>query len=141
MKIDGTRTHDRATELILAYYAAFNRGDWEGMLALLDEQVAHDLNQGPRETGREAFAAFLQRMARSYREQLHDIVVMVSPDGARAAAEYIVHGEYLADDTGLPPAHGQKYMLPGGAFFELRNGRIQRVTNYYNLEDWIAQVR
>lgn len=141
MKIDGTRTHDRATELILAYYAAFNRGDWDGMLALLDEEVAHDLNQGPRETGRDAFAAFLQRMARSYREQLHDIVVMVSPDGARAAAEYIVHGEYLADDTGLPPAHGQKYMLPGGAFFELRNGRIQRVTNYYNLEDWIAQVR
>lgn len=141
MKIDGTRSHDRATELILAYYAAFNRGDWDGMLALLGDDVVHDLNQGPRETGREAFAAFLQRMARSYREQLHDIVVMVSPDGARAAAEYIVHGEYLANDAGLPAAHGQKYMLPGGAFFEVRDNRIRRVTNYYNLEDWIAQVR
>ncbi|GAA5067716.1 nuclear transport factor 2 family protein [Lysobacter panacisoli] len=140
MKIDGTRTHDRATELILAYYAAFNRGDWDGMLALLGDDIVHDLNQGPRETGRDAFAAFLQRMARSYREQLHDIVVMVSPDGGRAAAEYIVHGEYLSDDTGLPPARGQKYMLPGGAFFEVRDGRIQRVSNYYNLEDWIAQV-
>lgn len=141
MKIDGTRTNDRATELILAYYAAFNRGDWDGMLALLGAEVVHDLNQGPRETGREAFSAFLQRMHRSYREQLHDIVVMVSPDGARAAAEYIVHGEYLADDTGLPAARGQKYVLPGGAFFELRDGRIHRISNYYNLEDWIAQVR
>ena len=141
MKIDGTRTNDRATELILAYYAAFNRGDWDGMIGLLSEEVVHDLNQGPREIGRDAFSAFLQRMHRSYREQLHDIVVMVSPDGARAAAEYIVHGEYLADDSGLPPAHGQKYMLPGGAFFELRDNRIHRVTNYYNLEDWLAQVR
>lgn len=140
MKIDGTRNHDRATELVLSYYAAFNRGDWDGMLATLAPEVAHDLNQGARETGREAFAAFLQRMARHYREQLHDIVVMVSPDGMRAAAEYVVHGEYLLTDPGLPEARGQRYELPGGAFFELRDGRIQRVTNYYNLEHWIAQV-
>lgn len=141
MIIDGTRAHDRATTLVLDYYAAFNRGDWNAMLALLTDDVAHDLNQGARETGRDAFAAFLARMDRSYREQLRDIVVMASPDGARAAAEYVVHGEYRVADEGLPPAHGQRYALPGGAFFELRDGRIARVTNYYNLQDWIAQVR
>lgn len=140
MKIDGTRSHDRATELVLSYYAAFNRADWDGMLATLDPQVVHDLNQGARETGLEAFSAFLQRMARHYREQLRDIVVMVSPDGTRAAAEYVVHGEYLVTDTGLPDARGQRYELPGGAFFEIRDGKIQRVTNYYNLEHWVAQV-
>jgi hypothetical protein len=32
-------------------------------------------------------------------------------------------------------------MLPGGAFFEIENGFITRVTNYYNLQDWIAQVQ
>lgn len=140
MIIDGTRAHDRATTLVLDYYAAFNRGDREAMLALLTDDVAHDLNQGPRETGRDAFAAFMARMDLSYREQLRDIVVMASPDGSRAAAEYVVHGEYLADDDGLPPANGQRYVLPGGAFFDLRDGRIARVTNYYNLQDWIAQV-
>jgi steroid delta-isomerase-like uncharacterized protein len=141
MIIDGTRAHDRATTLVLNYYAAFNRGDWEAMLALLTDDVAHDLNQGGRETGRDAFAAFLARMDRSYREQLRDIVVMACPDGARAAAEYVVHGTYLVADEGLPPARGQTYVLPGGAFFELRDGKIARVTNYYNLQDWIAQVR
>ena len=140
MIIDGTRAHDRATTLILAYYAAFNRGDWAAMLALLADDVAHDLNQGARETGRDAFAAFLARMDRSYREQLRDIVVMASPDGARAAAEYVVHGEYLVADAGLPPANGQTYTLPGGAFFDIREGKIARVTNYYSLQDWIAQV-
>jgi len=40
----------------------------------------------------------------------------------------------------LPPANGQKYVLPGGAFFDIRGGKIARVTNYYNLQDWIAQV-
>ena len=140
MKIDGTRRDDRATELVLSYYAAFNRGDWDGMLATLADDVAHDLNQGARETGREAFAAFLQRMARHYREQLRDVVVMTSPDGARAAAEYVVHGEYLVTDPGLPEARGQRYVLPGGAFFEIADGRIRRVSNYYNLGDWTAQV-
>lgn len=146
MKIDGTRAHDRATELILAYYAAFNRGDWAGMQALLADDVAHALNQGPREIGKAAFAAFQARMARCYREQLRDVVVMASPDGARAAAEYVVHGTYLQADEGLPPARGQAYVLPGGAFFEIASdaagaARIARVTNYYNLEDWLAQVR
>jgi len=140
MKIDGNRRQDRATELVLTYYAAFNRGDWDGMLALLTEDVVHDLNQGARETGREAFAAFLGRMNASYREQLRDIVVLASLDGDRAAAEYVVHGEYLNTDEGLPPAKGQVYVLPGGAFFDIRDDRIARVTNYYNLQDWIAQV-
>ena len=126
--------------LVRAYYAAFNAGDRDAMLALLTDDVAHDLNQGARETGREAFAAFMRRMDTSYRERLDDIVVMTSSDGTRAAAEYVVHGEYLADDAGLPPARGQRYVLPGGAFFAIRDGRIARVSNYYNLEDWIAQV-
>ncbi len=129
-----------AIALVNAYYDAFNRGDWEAMLALLAPDVAHDLNQGARETGIPAFRAFLARMRKSYAERLEDIVVSATPDGSRAAAEYTVHGQYLADDEGLPPAHGQRYALPGGAFFDIRGGKIARVTNYYNLSDWIAQV-
>ena len=129
------------SNLIAAYYDAFNRGDREAMLDLLADDVVHDLNQGPRETGKRAFAAFQQRMARCYREQLRDVVVMASPDGSRAAAEYVVHGDYLEADDGLPPANGQKYVLPGGAFFDIRDGSISRISNYYNLEDWLAQVR
>lgn len=140
MKIDGNRKQDRATELVLTYYASFNRGDWDGMLALLTEDVVHDLNQSRRETGREAFAIFMGRMNAHYREQLRDIVVLASLDGDRAAAEYVVHGEYHATDKDLPPASGQTYVLPGGAFFEIRDDHIARVTNYYNLQDWITQV-
>ncbi|WP_448098108.1 ketosteroid isomerase-related protein [Luteibacter yeojuensis] len=128
-------------DLIRRYYDAFNRGDWASMLALLDEHVAHDINQGGRETGRDRFAAFLERMNMSYSEQLKNIVVMANETGTRAAAEYAVHGVYKATDEGLPLAQGQSYVLPGGAFFEVAQGRITRISNYYNLEDWLAQVR
>lgn len=127
-------------QLIRDYYAAFNRADWEAMLALLADDVVHDINQGGRDVGKSTFRAFLERMNRCYRERLENIVVMTSDDGLRAAAEYVVHGEYLVADDGLPPAHGQHYVLPGGAFFDVHDGLIQRVTNTYNLEDWLAQV-
>ncbi len=127
-------------ELLRHYYAAFNAGDSEGMLACLTEDVAHDINQGARQMGKEAFRAFLAHMDRCYRERLSDIVLMASDDGTRAAAEFTVHGEYLATDEGLPPATGQRYVLPAGAFFAVEGGLISRVTVYYNLEDWTAQV-
>jgi steroid delta-isomerase-like uncharacterized protein len=127
--------------LVQAYYAAFNRGDAEGMLALLSDDVAHDINQGAREVGVDAFRAFMARMNGAYKERLENIVVMATDDGARAAAEFVVHGTYLSADEGLPPAHGQSYVLPAGAFFEVSDGRIARVTNFYNLPDWLAQVQ
>lgn len=129
-----------AQALIAAYYAAFNAGDAASMLALLTEDVVHDINQGAREVGRDRFAAFLDHMNRCYRERLENIVIMTTPDGTRGAAEFTVHGEYLVTDAGLPEARGQHYVLPAGAFFAFRDGRIARVTNTYNLQDWLAQV-
>lgn len=131
---------DTAT-LIADYYAAFNRGDVEAMLALLSDDVAHDVNESGREPGKEAFKAFMARMNHCYREHLTDIVVMVSADGMRAAAEFVVNGTYLSTDAGLPEARGQTYKLPGGAFFTLKEGKIARVTNYYNLQEWLRQVQ
>ncbi|ADZ69697.1 ketosteroid isomerase-related protein [Polymorphum gilvum] len=129
-----------ARALIQSYYAAFNAGDIEAMLALVADDVAHDVNQGGRRTGKDLFAAFNAHMTRCYREELTDIVVFASEDGSRAAAEFVVNGTYLATDEGLPEARGQTYRLPAGTFFAIRDGRIARITTYYNLQDWIAQV-
>lgn len=129
-----------ALALLTRYYAAFNAGDWEGMLDCLDDGVIHDINQGGRQSGKDAFRSFLAHMERCYRERLDGIVLMASDDGTRGAAEFVVHGEYLATDEGLPEAAGQTYTLPAGAFFSIAGGRITRVTVYYNLADWTAQV-
>jgi steroid delta-isomerase-like uncharacterized protein len=128
------------SELIQNYYACFNAADWEGMLELLTDDVAHDVNESNREGGKQTFRAFLARMNRSYREQIDPLEVMVNQDGTRAAAEYVVSGRYQATDAGLPEARGQSYSLPGGAFFTVRDGKIARVTNYYNLQDWLNQI-
>jgi len=133
-------TRDDTAALIERYYAAFNAGDTNAMLSLVHANVEHHVNQGGVRHGREAFAEFCAHMATCYREELRDIVVMTAPDGSRAAAEFTVHGTYLATDEGLPAARGQRYVLPAGTFFSLREGRIGRIATSYNLNDWMAQV-
>ncbi|MEQ1697105.1 MAG: ketosteroid isomerase-related protein [Hyphomicrobiaceae bacterium] len=131
----------RATAaLIRRYYDAFNSGDHAGMIACLADDVVHDPNQGERREGIDKFKAFNARMAHNYKEKLEQIAVMVSQDGTRASAEFNVHGVYLNSEEGLPKAKGQTYVLPAGTFFAVRDGKITRVTTYYNLTDWILQV-
>ena len=130
----------QANALIESYYAAFNAGDMDRFLSLLTDDVIHDTNQGAREVGKDPFKAFMNRMNRNYKEQLVHMVIMSNEDGTRAAAEFVVLGEYLVTDEGLPEAKGQKYRLPAGAFFDISDGKVARITNYYNLEDWIRQV-
>jgi steroid delta-isomerase-like uncharacterized protein len=133
-----------AERIVRAYYAAFNAGDVDRFLELLTEDVAHDISQGTREVGRDAFRRFLQHMNRCYVERIDDLVVMSEPGLTRAAAEFTVHGTYLATDPGLPPgtppARGQTYTLAAGAFFTLRDGRVSRISNHYNLSDWLSQI-
>lgn len=129
-----------AVAVLNDYYAAFNRGEWSAFLDLMTDDVIHDINQGDREQGRDAFRTFMDRMNRCYAEQIEDIVVMADASGTRAAVEFTVVGQYLNTDAGLPEASGQRYRLPGGAFFELRDGQVARVSNYYNLQDWLRQV-
>lgn len=133
-------SENETLQLVERYLAAFNQADAAGMLACLSEDVAHDINEGGREIGKDAFRQFLAMMARHYREELSDITIMVAPGGNRAAAEFTVRGTYLATADGLPEANGQRYTLPAGIFFDIDDDEISRVTTYYNLEAWTKQV-
>lgn len=127
-------------DVINRYFAAFNAGDVPGMLDCLSEDVAHHVNEGQIRRGKAAFSEFCAHMSRCYREELTDMVVFCTPDQTRAAAEFVVNGTYLATDEGLPEAKGQTYKLPAGSFFDVNDGKITRVTTYYNLADWMRQV-
>ncbi len=129
-----------ARRLIEAFYAAFNAGDLAGMLACVADDLIHEVNQGAVRHGKAAFTAFCADMNAHYREKLSEIVIMTCAGGTRAAAEFVVDGEYLKTSAGSPPAHGQRYRLRAGTFFEIAGGKITRVTTYYNAAEWARQV-
>lgn len=126
--------------VIEKYYKSFNEGHVDGMVSCLHKDFVHDVNEGARNNGLEKFKKFLDHMNTCYKEELKDIHIMVNNNGDHAAAEFFVHGEYLETDTGLPAAHGQKYVIKAGTFFEIQDQKIKRVTTYYNLKEWIRQV-
>lgn len=134
-------TRQHTIELISGYLSAFNCSDSDAMLNLLSQDVAHDINQGEREIGREKFRWFNAIMSEHYSEELSDIVIMVNEDGHHAAAEFTVKGRYLKPAEGLPQAEGQSYSLSAGIFFDIDDGEITRVSTSYNLHDWISQVK
>jgi steroid delta-isomerase-like uncharacterized protein len=127
-------------EIVQHYYQCFNQKDWKGMLALLHPEVRHESNQGEVRTGIEKFTEFLQKMDESYEETLTDMVFFTEPSDNRVAVEFVVNGIYKKGEEGLPEAHGQTYVLPAAAFIGLTDGKISRVTTYYNLPLWIELV-
>lgn len=127
-------------KILEQYYAAFNERRFDDMLNFLSDDIVHDINQGESQQGKEAFGRFLKHMERCYRETLYHITLMATPDGSRGAAEFVVQGTYIATDEGLPQATNQRYSLPAGAFFSFADGKITRITMYYNLELWLRLI-
>lgn len=130
----------KALETVKNYYDAFNSRNWNEMIALVDDEIRHEPNQGTPRIGKSKFTEFMKHMDDCYSEELKDIVLFSSETEGRIAAEFVVHGTYKKGEEGLPEAKGQKYVLPASAFLEVKNGKITRVTTYYNLELWIRLV-
>ena len=130
-----------AIEIIQKYYDSFNQKNWEVFFGLLCSNVIHEVNQGKVEKGKARFQSFMDKMNQSYDEMVTDLVLFSSKQNSRVAAEFNIQGKYLKTDEGLPEANGQTYQIRVGAFFEIENQKITRVTNYYNLNEWLSQVR
>lgn len=128
------------SKLIKTYYGLFNDQKWEEFIDMVDENVVHEINHGSSEKGKSKFRAFMKVMDEHYTEQVENLVVFVGESPDRAAAEFNIRGKYLKSQDGLPLAKGQPYFIRVGAFFEIKNNKVTRITNYYNLTDWIAQV-
>jgi len=129
-----------ALEIVQEYYAHFNNKNWQGMLGLLHEEVRHEPNQGDPRIGLEKFTEFLQMMDTSYEETLTNMIFFTASDDTRVATEFTVNGIYKKGEEGMPEAYGQSYVLPAAAFLEVKDGKISRVTTYYNLPHWISLV-
>lgn len=130
-----------ALNIVKEYYAAFNDKNWDGMLALVADDIRHEPNQGEPREGKELFTAFMKKMDESYEETLTNMKFYVSEENdGTIAAEFTVNGLYNKAEDGLPPAEGQAYVLPAAAFLKVKDGKVTRVATHYNLELWIELV-
>lgn len=129
-----------ALDIVQLYYSNFNAKNWQAMLGLLNPEIRHEPNQGDPRIGIEKFTEFLQMMDDSYEETLTDMVFFKEPSDTRISVEFTVNGIYKKGEDDMPKAYGQSYVLPAAAFLEVNEGKITRVTTYYNLPLWLKLV-
>ncbi|MFN3455220.1 MAG: nuclear transport factor 2 family protein [Pseudobdellovibrio sp.] len=127
--------------LVKSYYQAFNEGETQKMLSFLHHNVEHEINQGKTETGVDIFTQFMKHMDECYKEELKNMTFFVGDKAHKIAAEFDVHGTYLKTDGKLPEAKGQKYVIRAGAFIDIEDSKIKRISTYYNLPRWIEMVK
>lgn len=132
--------HEATKSLVERYYEAYNIQDLEALEALLADDVIFDVNRGQRESGKEAFVRCMRRNNSCYQEHIFDIEIMTNDDGSRVAAEFTVMGIYMGGNEALgeEPPMDLNYRLPGGAFFEVEDGQIVRVSANYNPQTLLA---
>lgn len=131
---------DLANSLVQNYYKTFVAKDLSGFLALLTEDVVHEINQGPTEKGKTQFKTFMEDHFSHGDQCVDDLIVFSSPDGKYATSRFNCSGKYMKTVEGYPPANGQFWKIPVVTYFEIRDDRISHVAVYYNLKDWINQV-
>jgi steroid delta-isomerase-like uncharacterized protein len=127
-------------EITESYYQYFNQKNWQGMLALVHPDILHEANQGKVRAGVEKFAEFLKHTNDCYDEALTEMVFLTEPTGKRVAVEFVVSGTYKKTDGDFITAKNQTYTLPAVAFLAFKDGKIARVTTYYNLQLWLKLV-
>ena len=131
-------TQSSTQAVVERFLDALGKGDTEAVLACLDEDVVRDVEGGGREIGRDKFRWYLGLYARWFDETASDAVIMVN--GLHAAAEVTLRGTYKSAPDGWPEAHGQRYSIPAGMFFEIDDSLISRVTAYRDVERLKAEL-
>ena len=126
--------------LIQAYLDAANQADNAAILALMDEDVAFDINQSTRQIGKDNLKLLLATKSAHSKEQLADAIIFSSEDGSRGAVEFTWKGSYIATIEGFPKASGQRFSIMAGMFFEIEDGRFTRVTSHRDMNEWLRQI-
>lgn len=127
-------------KVVKSYYEAFNCKDIDGILRICHDDVVNDLNQGESQAGKEKLKNFLETAWQHFEEQVFNVDLMANNDQSNVASEYLVKGTYYKTKQGLFPANDQYYEILCSSLFKIKNGKIARITRYYNVKKWLDIV-
>ena len=130
----------KTEELIQTYYREFNKRNVVGLLKILHPHVIHTTFAGNIEIGLDAFQKYILGVFDCVKETVSNVIILVSDDGRYASAQVICDGEYVKTAYNYPEARNQKYSVECHSFFEIKDGLIYKLSNYFNEKDWLAQI-
>ncbi|WP_329384633.1 SgcJ/EcaC family oxidoreductase [Streptomyces sp. NBC_01716] len=132
--------HDRVPRIAQQWASAWNDADPQKMASLFTKDGTYEdfAFQGAFH-GKEGVAMWVSLTHQSIR----DAKVTVT-DAFRTGDRVSIRWVFSGTDTGAfapdLPSTGKSFAVPATTVMELRNGRIKRTSDYYNLADVLRQV-
>lgn len=121
------------------YIAAWNSHDFDKLSPFFtDDCIDEDIGEVRVCHGKQEFKAYYEDMhvwSADFKFEMKSFFTA----GNWFAGQWVMSGTHTGDRPGLK-ATGKEYSLPGASVGELREGKISRNTDYWNLAAFLQQV-
>jgi steroid delta-isomerase-like uncharacterized protein len=125
--------------LLEQHYAAWSKGDVEGILACFtDDCVFEDMALQAKFEGKEGVRGFAQATFAAIPDfRWTPTIILI--DGSRAGTEWRMTGTQTGDFPGIPGT-GKSFSVPGSSVLEIRAGKIHQNRDYWSLATYLGQM-
>ena len=131
---------DQIEEILRGENAAWNAHDVERIAAFYtDDCFKEDIAVGKATRGKEEMKALIGGAFRAIPDMKIELVTLFYC-GGWAATEWTMSGSYSSDYPGFPLAAGRRFLVRGASIMELRDGKISRISDYWNFTSFLQQV-
>lgn len=134
-------SRETSKRIIENLYNYFNKSDLDKMFSLVSENVSQEINNNGVKMGKEEIIKYQKYSREHYKEQVSNLVYMISDDGRYVSVKFVVNGKYLKTDESKIPATGQTFVLDVFNYFEIRNNQIVDVKCFYDEASLIKQYK
>jgi len=131
---------DDVEDLLREENAAWNAHDVERIAAFYtDDCFKEDIAVGKATHGKEPMKVLVSGAFSAIPDMKIELVTLFYC-GESAATEWTMSGSYSSDYPGFPQAAGRHFSVRGASIMELRNGKISRISDYWNFASFLQQV-
>jgi steroid delta-isomerase-like uncharacterized protein len=137
MKVDASLQIEK---MLIAENFAWNKHDVNEIAKFYtDDCFKEDVAIGKSARGKEEMKALIAGGFASIPDMKIELLSVFS-NGRWAATEWIMSGTYSNIYPGWSSATGKYFSIPGATIMELREGKINRISDYWNFASFQKQI-
>jgi Ketosteroid isomerase-related protein len=126
--------------LVLDWTDALNRRDPDAAAGYLAEDCTFtNIGTGQHFVGRDPVREDFVALLAMYSEMRIEKTTFLCTSDGHFATEWIMTGVHTGDAPGLP-ATGKPFRISGAGVGEIRDGKLARITEYWNMAEFLIQV-
>jgi steroid delta-isomerase-like uncharacterized protein len=132
--------HSGIKKMLLDENASWNSHDVDKIASFYTEDcIKEDVAVETSTRGKKEMKALLHRVFAAFPDLNVKLTSCFHSD-EWAASEWIMSGTYTNQFPGMPPPTGRSFSVRGSTIMKLHNGKISRVSDYWNFLSYLRQT-